>query len=62
MISGMDIFVLTYAELKEAALITNDWGLWYVAWKRGLSCYWLSGVRNEQVSELVTDNKIECPL
>jgi hypothetical protein len=27
MIGGMDVFVLTYAELKEAALITNDWAL-----------------------------------
>jgi predicted nucleic acid-binding protein len=62
MIGGMDIFVLTYAELKATVLITNDWALWYVAWKRGLPCYWLSGLKDEQVSELASDNKIEYPV
>jgi predicted nucleic acid-binding protein len=62
MIGGMDIFVLTYAELKAAVLITNDWALWYVAWKRGQPSYWLSGLRDEQVSELASDNKIEYPV
>lgn len=62
MIGGMDIFVLTYAELKAAVLITNDWALWYVAWKRGLPCYWLSGLKDEQVSELASANKIEYPV
>jgi len=62
MIGGMDIFVLTYAELKAAVLITNDWALWYVAWKRGLSCYWLSGLKDEQVSELASAHKIEYPV
>ena len=42
MLGGMDVFVLTYAELKEAALITNDWALWYVAWKRGIRSYLLA--------------------
>jgi len=41
MIGGMDVFVLTFAELKGAVLITNDWSLWYVAWKSGIMCYWL---------------------
>ncbi len=50
MVGGMDVFVLTYAELKEAVLITNDWALWYVAWKRGIWSYWLQGLRTSMCS------------
>jgi hypothetical protein len=52
MLGGMDVFVISYAEMKSAMLITNDWSLWYAAWKTGLSSYWLSGLTNEQVSDI----------
>ncbi len=61
MMGGMDVFVLTYAELKEAVLITNDWALWYVAWKRGIICYWLYGLSGEQVSKITNDVKVDYP-
>lgn len=57
----MDIFVLTYAELKNAALLTNDWSLWYVAWKKGLAAYWLSGLSDQQVSDLAQGRSISYP-
>ena len=61
MIGGMDVFVLTYAELKEAALITNDWALWYVAWKKGIRSYWLEGLRNEHVLRIINDEEVVYP-
>jgi len=53
MIGGMDVFVLTYAELKEAVLVTNDWALWYIAWKRGMPCYWLSGLNGKHILKIM---------
>ena len=61
MVGGMDVFVLTYAELKEAVLITNDWALWYVAWKRGIRSYWLQGLRNEHVLMIVNGEEVVYP-
>jgi predicted nucleic acid-binding protein len=61
MVGGMDVFVLTYAELKEAVLITNDWALWYVAWKRRIICYWLSGLSGEHVSKITDAVKVDYP-
>ncbi|MEA2052236.1 MAG: hypothetical protein U9O90_05375 [Euryarchaeota archaeon] len=61
MIGGMDVFVLTYVELKDAVLITNDWSLWYVAWKRGITCYWLFGLQDEHVSKLANGIKVDYP-
>jgi len=52
MLGGMDIFVISYVEMKNAVLITNDWSLWYAAWKTGLSSYWLSGLTDEKVSDI----------
>jgi predicted PilT family ATPase len=49
MIGGMDVLVLTYAQLKNCILITNDWSLWYVARKTGIMSYWLSGLTDEMV-------------
>lgn len=60
-IGGMDVFVLTYAELKNAALLTNDWSLWYVAWKKGLTTYWLSGLSDQQVSDLAQGRSTSYP-
>lgn len=57
----MDVFVLTYVELKDAVLITNDWSLWYVAWKRGITCYWLFGLQDEHVSKLANGIKVDYP-
>jgi hypothetical protein len=48
----MDVFVISYAEMKGATLVTNDWSLWYAAWKTGLSSYWLSSITSEQVSDI----------
>lgn len=61
MIGGMDVFVLTYAELKEALLITNDWSLWYVAWKKGIVSYWLSGLSDDRVIKIANDVKVDYP-
>jgi predicted nucleic acid-binding protein len=61
MTGGVDIFVLTYAKLKDAVLVTNDWSLWYVAWKRGLTSYWLSGLKSEQVSKIANNVRVEYP-
>jgi hypothetical protein len=61
MVGGMDVFVLTYAELKEAALITNDLALWFVAWKKGIRSYWLQGLRNEHVLRISNDEEVVYP-
>ena len=60
-ISGMDIFVLTYTQIKNATLITNDWSLWYVAWKSGIKSYWLSGLSEEQNEQICNAEAIEYP-
>lgn len=52
MLGGMDVFVISYAEMKSAMLITNDWSLWYTAWKTGILSYWLSGLNIEQISNI----------
>jgi predicted nucleic acid-binding protein len=52
MLGGMDVFVLSYAEMKSAKLITNDWSLWYAAWKTDISSYWFSGLTIEQISDI----------
>ncbi len=52
MLGGMDVFVISYAEMKKATLITNDWSLWYAAWKIGILSYWLSGLTTEQISDI----------
>ena len=52
MIGGMDVLVLTYVQLKNCTLITNDWSLWYVARRTGITSYWLSGLTDEMVSEI----------
>ncbi len=52
MLGGMDVFVISYAEMKNAMLITNDWSLWYAAWKTGISSYWLSGLTIELISDI----------
>lgn len=52
MLGGMDIFVISYVEMKNAVLITNNWSLCYAAWKTGLSSYWLSGLTDEKVSDI----------
>jgi len=51
-LGGMDVFVHSYVEMKRAVLITNDWSLWYAAWKTGISSYWLSGLTTEQISDI----------
>ena len=51
-LGAMDVFVHSYAEMKRAMLITNDWSLWYAAWKTGISSYWLSGLTTEQISDI----------
>jgi hypothetical protein len=61
MIGGMDVFVLTYAALKDAVLITNDWALWYVAWKRGIPCYWLSGLNSKHILKIIGGVNITYP-
>lgn len=57
----MDLLILTYTQMKNAVLITNDWSLWYVAWKSGINSYWLSGLSNEQISKITAGNFIEYP-
>ncbi len=52
MLGGMDVFVISYTEMKSATLITNDWSLWYAGWKTSLSSYWLSSLTGEQVSDI----------
>ncbi len=52
MLGGMDVFVISYAEMKSATLITNDWSLWYAAWKTGISSYWLSGLTTENITDI----------
>lgn len=61
-IGGMDIFVLTYAEVRDAPLLTNDWSLWYAAWKTGLRAYWISGLSDQQVAELAQGKSVSYPL
>jgi predicted nucleic acid-binding protein len=61
MVGGMDVFVLTYAELKEAVLITNDWALWYIGWKRRMPCYWLSGLNDEHLSKITDGVQVDYP-
>jgi hypothetical protein len=60
-IAGMDIFILAYCELRETALITNDWSLWYIAWKSGISAYWISGLKDEQIDVVSKGRKITYP-
>ncbi len=60
MLGGMDVFVISYAEMKSATLITNDWSLWYAAWKTGISSYWLSGLTTEQVSDISNGLYVKC--
>ncbi len=52
MLGGMDVFVISYAEMKSATLITNDWSLWYAAWKTGISSYRLSVLTTEQITDI----------
>ncbi len=61
MIGGMDVLVLTYAQLKNCTLITNDWSLWYVARRTGITSYWLSGLTDEMVSEIADGGMLEYP-
>jgi len=61
-ISGMDIFILAYSDLRSTTLITNDWSLWYIAWKSGISAYWISGLRDEQIDAVRKGRKIEYPV
>ncbi|MBL7117329.1 MAG: hypothetical protein ISS94_00890 [Candidatus Syntrophoarchaeum sp.] len=60
-IGGMDIFVLTYAQIKNAVLVTNDWSLWYVSWKSGVKSYWLSGLSEEQQEKICNGEAVEYP-
>jgi predicted nucleic acid-binding protein len=60
-IGGMDIFVLTYAQLKNAILITNDWSLWYASWKSGVKSYWLSGLSENQQEKISNGEIVEYP-
>ncbi|MGB2727861.1 MAG: hypothetical protein WBD09_05215 [Halobacteriota archaeon] len=60
-IGGMDIFVLTYAQIKNAVLVTNDWSLWYVSWKSGVKSYWLSGLSEEQQEKICNGETVEYP-
>ncbi len=62
MLSGMDIFVLSYAQLKRASLLTNDWSLWYVAWKLGLNAYWLKGLGEQETLKLAKGEAVEYPV
>lgn len=61
LLSGMDVFVISYAQLKNAALLTNDWSLWYVAWKSDLKSYWLSGLEGKETNDLVNGKEVEYP-
>lgn len=61
LLSGMDLFVLSYAQLKNAYLLTNDWSLWYTAWKSGLKSYWLKGLEHNDTEQLSAGRKIEYP-
>jgi predicted nucleic acid-binding protein len=61
LIGGMDIFVLSYIQLRELNLITNDWSLWYVAWKLGVNAYWLSGLTNIQADEITSGVSVVYP-
>ncbi len=58
-LGGMDVFVHSYAEMKNAVLITNDWSLWYASWKTGISSYWLAGLTTEQVSDIANGLSIK---
>ncbi|MCK4613541.1 MAG: hypothetical protein KAU14_01960 [Thermoplasmata archaeon] len=51
-IGGMDIFVLTYAQIKKALLITNDWSLFYAASKCNVNAHWLKHLSNEDVERI----------
>jgi hypothetical protein len=62
MIGGMDVLVLTYAQLKSCTLVTNDWSLWYVARRTGIISYWLSGLTDEMVSMIVGGEMLEQPV
>ena len=62
MIGGMDVLVLTYAQLKNCTLVTNDWSLWYVARRTGIISYWLSGLTDEMVSGIVDGGMLEQPV
>ncbi|MEA1944819.1 MAG: hypothetical protein U9N07_05760 [Euryarchaeota archaeon] len=59
MIGGMDVIVLTYAQLKNCILVTNDWSLWYVARRTGITSYWLSGLTDEMVSGIADGEMID---
>jgi len=60
-IGGMDVFVLGYALWRSLALVTNDWSLWYVAWKQGVQAYWLSGLSEHELTRLATGESIAYP-
>ncbi len=61
LLSGMDIFVISYAKLKNACIISNDWSLWYSAWKLGLDAYWMKGLSDKDISKLCRGDRIEYP-
>lgn len=60
-LSGMDIFILSYAQLRNLVLITNDWSLWYVAWKSRVESYWLTGLNDKQIEEICNGKGIIYP-
>ena len=60
-ISGMDVVVLSYTQIKNGILITNDWSLWYVAWKSGLKAYWLSGLDEKDIDDICKGKEIVYP-
>jgi predicted nucleic acid-binding protein len=62
MIGGMDVLVLTYAQLKNCTLVTNDWSLWYVARRTGIVSHWLSGLTDEMVYRIVDGEMLEQPV
>lgn len=52
-IGGMDIFVLTYAQMKKALLITNDWSLFYAALKCDVKAYWLTYLSDDDIARIL---------
>ena len=52
-IGGMDIFVFTYAQMKKALLITNDWSLFYVALKCDVKAYWLTYLSDDDIEKIL---------
>ncbi len=60
-IGGVDISILSYVQLKDLVFITDDWSLWYISWKVGVSSYWLKGLAKEQVHSLANGRGIKFP-